>query len=156
MYERLQRLATKRYGLRHDSFSKTLHDLLRRVWCRDTARPDKAAEWNPDHPAIGQDDVTAYFLSKYILGGGIILFKIARGESRFAVLVPNGEGVSVEDFCYNWEKGIRSLEIVLTLEEFLSGARLRDHQLPDLEIERRVELFFTRFDAALSALECGT
>lgn len=153
MYERLQRLATKRYGPRWDSFSKTLHDVLRCVWCPETARPDMAANWQPDQPAFGQDDVTAYFLAKYILGGRIILFNVIRGNSRYAVLASNGEGASIEDYCYNWEKGISDLEVVLTTEEFIAGERLLEHSLPDLQIDRRVKLFFDRFEAALRALE---
>lgn len=153
MYERLSRLAIRRYGMRHDSFRKTLYDVLRRTWCSETARPNMAAGWQSDHPAFGQDDVTAFFLAKYIIGGSIILFKVPEGGSRFAVLVPNGEGSSVEDYCYNWVNGIRSLEVRLTPEELLSGSRLRVHGLPDLDMDRRNTLFFERFDAALSALE---
>ncbi len=144
IYQRLQALSIRRYGLTSLAFYQTLADLLYGVWCADTARPNFASTWSSSCPWIGQDDVTAYFLCKHVFGGTMVLLDGVE-DAHFVVCEPNGEGTTTWDFCTHHNEGSAAPQLVLTPDEFLASTQAQVPGLPDTQIVRRVRLFEQRF-----------
>ena len=73
MYERLHTLGIVRYGYVPDALTRIIKEGLWKVWCDETMRPDLYSEWSIEHdPAMGQSDVTAYYLAKHVFNGSLI------------------------------------------------------------------------------------
>lgn len=121
-----------------------LRALLKEAWCAETAVPRLREEWSAERPYVGQEDVTAYFVAKRILGGTVARVRLSNGSARWLNWAPNGEDVSVRDYCAP-PSGHRILgtDKSLTPDIFFSSVPSAD------ELERRADVFERRFRDAL-------
>lgn len=156
LYARLQRLAVARYGHTFDGFYRIIHDILLYVWSTETARPAWVSSWSTQYPRRGQDDVTSYFLAKYVFGGNVVVTTLRNGQTHFLIWQVNGESTITQDFCSNQsDVPVQCFLQSLEPDHFITLAKegLLDM---DFDIERRVRAFAAVFHDTVDVMEART
>ncbi len=151
VHARLDILATKMYGRNFFAFEKALRDVLKKVWCAQTANPFTSRDWVPEIPGAGQDDVTSYFLVKHVYGGHVAHAHLENSMSHFVIWAPNGEGTSTRDFCRDrFTQRVLSFPASFTADNFLVW--VCEGKNESLDFRNRLTLFSDRFDDAIEDL----